>query len=188
MKLPLQITYRNMDSSVAVETNIRKWAAKLDRVCDSIMSCRVVIEAPSQRKKQGGQYHTRIEINLPGTDLVVNRKPDLHHSYVDVYVSIRDAFNNAQRQLEAYNSRRKGYVKLHEAIPHGRVSELFPLEDYGRIETADGRDIYFHRNSVLDADFDHLEIGSEVRYVEQEGEKGPQASSVRLIGKHHIVE
>ena len=188
MQIPLQITFRNMESSEAVEASVRKWAAKLDRACDSIMSCRVVIEAPHKHKRQGGHFHTRIDITLPGGEVVVNREPDLHHSYVDVYVSIRDAFNNALRQLDEYVNRRKGHVKIHESVPHGRITVLFPEEDYGRIESSDGKDIYFHRNSIVNAEFDKLEIGAEVRFVEQQGDSGPQASSVRVIGKHHIVD
>ena len=61
-------------------------------------------------------------------------------------------------------------------------------EDYGRIETPDNRVIYFHRNSVLKGSFDRLEIGSEVRFTEVSGEQGPQASSVTLVGKHHVVD
>jgi cold shock CspA family protein/ribosome-associated translation inhibitor RaiA len=67
------------------------------------------------------------------------------------------------------------------------IAELFPAGDYGTITDSDGREIYFHRNSVVNADFDSLTIDSEVRFVEESGEKGPQASSVHLIGKHHIV-
>ena len=183
MKLPLQITYRNMESSEAVEDNINKWAEKLERICDSIMRCRVRVEAPSQRKRQGGHYHTRIDITLPGGDIAVNREPSQHHSYVDVYVSIRDAFENAERQLEEYVRRRKGHVKTHEAEPRAWVEVLVPEEDYGRIMTSDGRDIYFHRNSILNAEFDKLTVGAEVRFIEQQGDKGPQASSVRIVGK-----
>lgn len=186
MKLPLQITFRNMESSEAVEESIRKWAAKLDRVCDNIIRCAVVVEAPHKRRKVGGHFRVRIDITVPGRELVINREPDEHHSNVDVYVCIRDAFNSAKRQLEEYVCRRKGYVKVHEPVPHGRIASLFPEEDYGRIATADGREIYFHRNSILDADFDKLEAGMEVRFSEEEGDQGTQASTVRLVGKHHI--
>lgn len=188
MKLPLQITFRNMEPSEAVEENVRKWAAKLDRVCDNIMRCAVVVEAPSKHKRVGDHFRVRIDITVPGSELVINREPDQHHSYVDVHVCLRDAFNSAKRQLEEYVCRRKGYVKVHEPVPHGRITALFPEEDYGRIETADGRDLYFHRNSVLEADFDTLEEGMEVRFCEEEGEHGPQASTVRLVGKHHLTE
>ena len=60
-------------------------------------------------------------------------------------------------------------------------------EDCGFIETSDGREVYFHRNAVLNDEFDHLVVGAEVRFVEQQGDKGPRASSVRLIGKHHLA-
>ncbi|MEE9542924.1 MAG: cold shock domain-containing protein [Thermodesulfobacteriota bacterium] len=79
-------------------------------------------------------------------------------------------------------------MKIHEVQPHGRISELFTDEGYGTIESSDGMEIYFHRNSVLNADFDKLEIGTEVRFVEEAGEKGPQASTVKVIGKHHLVD
>lgn len=71
--------------------------------------------------------------------------------------------------------------------PHGRIVELYPAEDYGRIQTPDGRLIYFHRNSVVETDCENLEIGSEVRFVEEMGELGPQASTAHPVGKHHIV-
>lgn len=182
MQVPLQITFRNMETSEAVETRIREKAKKLDSISENLLSCRVVVEAPHKHKRTGGLFHTSIEMTLPGETIVVNREPDPHHSYTDVYVSIRDVFNTAERLLRAAVQRRKGQVKTHEAVPQGRIASLFPTEDYGRIMTAAGDDIYFHRNSVLNADFDALEIGAMVSFVEQEGEEGPQASSVRVVG------
>lgn len=76
----------------------------------------------------------------------------------------------------------RGAVKSHAPELHGRVSKLFP--QYGFLETPDGREIYFHHNSVLDRNFDHLEVGSEVRFVEEDGEQGPQASTVIITRKH----
>jgi len=184
MQVPLQVTYRNMAPSESLEAAIRKRAEKLDSFCDDIISCHVVVEAPRKHQQKGGLYHVRIDISLTGETIVVNREPDLHHAHEDVYVVIRDAFNAAQRQLQEHVSRQKSHVKSHASVPHGRISELFPEQDYGRIATSDGGDIYFHRNSVLNADFDSLEIGTEVRFVEQEGEEGLQASSVRVIGNY----
>ncbi len=63
------------------------------------------------------------------------------------------------------------------------ISNLCPDEDYGTIETPDGREIYFHRNSVLNADFDKLEKGARVHFTEELGEKGPMASSARIEGR-----
>jgi cold shock CspA family protein len=92
-----------------------------------------------------------------------------------------------KRQLEDHARVRRGKVKQHEAPPGGHVISLHPEEDYGRIGTPDGRVIYFHRNSVLKEAFDKLEVGSEVRFTEETGERGPQASSVTPVGKHHVV-
>ncbi|OGI43057.1 MAG: 30S ribosomal protein S30 [Candidatus Muproteobacteria bacterium RBG_16_64_11] len=185
MKLPLQVVFRNMAASAAVEAKIRERAEQLDRIYEHIMSCRVIVEAHHKHHHQGNLYHARIDLKVPDTEIVASREPDEHHAHEDVFVAVRDAFDAVGRRLEDYARRRRGQVKVHEVPPHGRIAELNP--DYGMIETADGRLVYFHRNSVLDADFDQLKIGTEVRFVEEVGELGPQASTVYVIGKHHVV-
>ncbi len=187
MKLPLQITFRDIPPSDAVESRIREKAAKLDELYEHIMSCRVVVEAPHRRHHQGKLYHVRIDITVPDDELVVSREPHERHAHEDVYVAIRDAFDAAKRQLEDYVRRHRSYVKTHEAQPYGRVLRLFPEQGYGFIESADGREIYFHRNAVLDGAFERLRVAAEVRFVEEHGEQGPQASTVWLVGKHHVV-
>jgi cold shock CspA family protein len=188
MKLPLQITFRNMDPSEAVEAKVRGEAEKLDTLYDQIMRCSVVVEAHHKRHHKGNIYHVRIDLTVPGGELVADREPGRHHAHEDVYVAIRDAFNAAGRQLKDYVGRRRRDVKTHEAPPHGKISELFTEEGYGKIESSDGREIYFHKNSVLNADFDKLEVGAEVRFAEEEGDRGPQASTVKVVGKHHVVD
>ena len=187
MQLPLQVTFRNMDPSAAIEANIQERVNKLDAFYDRIMGCRVVVEAPHRHHHKGKQYHVRIDLSVPGQELVVNHDPGRYESHEDAYVAVRDAFDAIRRQLEDHHRREKRKVKTHEAPPHGKISLLAPDEDYGRIETPHGRDIYFHRNSLINANFDELEVGAEVRFHEEDGENGPQASSVSLIGKHHIV-
>jgi cold shock CspA family protein len=106
-----------------------------------------------------------------------------HHAVdEDLYVAIRDAFDAARRRLEDYAGRQRGAVKSHEERHRARVSRLFPEEGYGFLATPDGREIYFHRHSVLHPGFDRLAIGTEVRFVEESGEKGPQASTVAIAG------
>jgi len=187
MLIPLQITFRNLDRSQAVEASVREHAEKLDKYYDRIMSCRVVIEEQHKHHQHGNHYHVSVDVTVPGAELVASREPDEHHAYTDVYVAIRDAFDTMRRQLEDYARKHDQRLKVHAPPPHGRIVELNPAEDYGRIETLDGRLVYFHRNSVLDADFDGLSIGAEVRFDEEAGERGPQASTVHVIGKHHIV-
>ncbi|MFQ5773115.1 MAG: HPF/RaiA family ribosome-associated protein [Kiloniellaceae bacterium] len=187
MQVPLEVTFHNMDRSEAVEANIRDRAAKLERHFGRIIGCRVVVEAPHRHRRKGKLFHVRIDLSVPGRELVVNRSGSRNPAHEDVYVAVRDAFNAAARQLEDHARKVRGEVKTHEAPLHGKVARLFP--SYGFVETADGREIYFHKNSVVNGQFDQLEVGREVRLVLAHGEsaEGPQASTVTPIGKHHIV-
>lgn len=187
MQQPIQITFRNLERSPAIEAKILECAQKLDEFYERIMSCRVVIEELHRHHRHGNHYQVRVDLTVPGGELVATREPDEHHAYTDVYVTIRDAFDAIRRQLEDYARRQRSDVKAHELPPHGRIVEIYPAEDYGRIETPDGRLVYFHRNSVLEAPFDALQVGTEVRFVVEMGERGPQASTVHVVGKHHIV-
>jgi len=187
MQLPLQVQFRDMDASEALEADIREKAQKLDEVYDRITSCRVVVEARHRHHNKGNIYHVRVDVTVPGDEIVVSREPHDDHSHEDPYVSVRDAFQAARRQLESFARRQRRHVKTHAVPAHGRIASLFPEEGFGRIETPDGREIYFHRNSLLGADLDQLQVGSEVRYAEEQGDNGPQASSVSLVGKHHPV-
>ncbi len=180
MRLPLQITYRNMSPSEAVERCIRERAERLDQFCDRIMGCRVVLEERHRRHHQGKLFHLRIALTAPGDEIVVSREPAMHKTHEDVYVAIRDAFDAARRRLEDYVRRQRRQLKIHEPAPRGRIVRLDAMNDCGFIETPDGREIYFHRNSVVNADFDRLSEGDMVRFHEEAGEKGPQASTVHL--------
>jgi len=183
MQLPLQVTFRYMEPSAAIEAKVRERADELDRFYDRIMSCRVVVEAPHRRHRQGKLYHVRVDLTVPGGELAVTRAPGQHHAHEDVYVTIRDAFDAARRRLEDYSRRQRGSIKAHTAPPRGQVSQLFASDGHGFITAADGTEIYFHRNSVLRDAFDSLRVGVEVEFTAEQGEKGPQASTVRLVRK-----
>jgi ribosomal subunit interface protein len=187
MQKPLEITFRHMEPSPALEAVVRERAQKLENFCDEIIGCQVMFEEPHRHHQQGNLYHVRIDLTVPGKEIVVKRSPDDEHAHEDAFVALRDAFDSVRRQLEDYVRIRRGKVKTHEVPAHGRVIRLAPEQNYGRLETPDGREIYFHRNSLIDAEFDDLAIGTELRFVEEAGEKGPQASSVFVIGKHHPV-
>ena len=187
MQQPLQITFRDNLHSEALEANIREKAAKLDQFYEGIMTCRVMIEAPHGHQHQGNLFHVRIDVTVPGGELVVKRGPKKHHAHEDPYVALRDAFDAVRRKLQDHARKQRGKVKAHEVPAHGKVCEMTPWKDCGRIETSNGTDIYFHRNSVVDGDFDALEIGDEVRFSEELGEDGLQASTVHVVGKHHPV-
>ncbi len=188
MQIPVQVTFRNMDPSEAVEANVREKAEKLERHFDRVISCRVVVESPHRRHQKGKLYNVSIGIGVPGKEIVVNHSGPKNHAHEDVYVAVRDAFNAATRQLEDHARKVRGEVKSHEVPPHGKVARLFPYKGYGFVEMSDGREIYFHRNSVVNGAFDQLKIGHEVRVAVAEGADGPQASTVTPIGKHHLIE
>lgn len=188
MQVPLQITFRNMAPSPTIEGRIREHAERLEKFNGRITSCRVVVEAPHRHHQKGNVYHIKVDITVPGNEIVATREPTLDQSHADIHVAIRDAFEAAVRQLENHSRRIRGHVKTHDvAQEQGRVSRLFRDDGYGFIETPGGLDVYFHENSVVDDGFDKLKQGSEVRFqlADGEGEKGPQASTVTLVGKHH---
>ena len=188
MQLPLEIRFHNVDRSAAVEAAVREAAAKLEQFADTIMSCRVTVEGPHKRHQQGNLYAVRVDVRYAGGEVVASREPSAHHAHEDVYVAVRDAFKAARRQLQDRVRVQRGDVKPRAVEPHGKILSLDPTRDCGLIATSDGREVYFHRNSVLNSSFDELKPGTEVRFSEERGDKGPQASTVRLIGKHHLVD
>jgi len=123
MQLPLQITFRNIPPSPAIDANIRKKAAQLDHFAEHIMACRVVVEAPHRRHHQGMLYHVRIDLTVPGGELALSREPAADHAHEDVFVAIRDAFDATVRQLEDHVRRRRARTKLtshsHMDASHG---------------------------------------------------------------------
>ena len=187
MQIPLSITWRHMEPSPFAEKAIRQRAAKLEKFFGDITRCDVVVEIPHKHHNQGNLFSIRLDVTVPGKEIVVQRSPDEHQAHQDAYVAIHDAFDSMRRQLEDYARIRRGKVKTHDVPPHGAVMMLYPDEDYGIIRTPDGREIYFHRNALVDTSFDDLSIGTPLRFNEEAGEEGPQATSVYRIGKHHLA-
>lgn len=182
MKFQLQITTRDVPHSEALESHIRQKAEKLETFYSNIIGCRVVIEVPHKHKHQGRTFDVRIDITVPGKELVVTREAD-----EDVYVALRDAFGAAKRQLEDYGRRQRGDIKAHAPVLRGKVVRLIAEEEYGFIETPDGQELYFHRENLANINFDQLAEGSEVQFLEDIGSEGFQAKRVSA-GKRHAGE
>ena len=169
MILPLQITFRHMDPSPALEARIRELAARFDRFSEHIMRCHVIIEPLPHHQHQGALYDFRIDITLPGAEIAIRHARPADHAHEDPYVALRDAFRAARRKLEDYERKRRGDVKSHVQPALGWICELDTEHDSGRIETEDGRLIYFHQHSMVGDRFQDLRPGTKVRFVEEAG-------------------
>jgi cold shock CspA family protein len=198
MLLPVQVTFRNMDDVTGLGELVQKEADKLDRFYDRISSCRVVVERP-QRAESSKLYHVRIDLGLPKGELVVKHTPTLHGTLQDdkedksrreaesVLVhktpqrAILEAFHEMRRRLQDYSRRQVGFVKNPQKMAEGTVKEIFPDQGHGFLETTDDRRIYFNQAAVLDGHFDRLRVGTRLRFAEEMGDNGPQASTVKVI-------
>lgn len=185
--IPLQVIFRHLDVSEALEAKVREKIDKLGQFYPSIDSCRVVIEQLHKHHHQGNHFRVLIDLKVPGHELLAGREPDQNPAYTDAHVALRDAFRAMRRQLEDLVRHQQGHTKHHEEKPHGHITEISPDKSFGRIQSVDGRWLYFHRNSLMGEDLDKLQVGTPVYYVEDMGEQGPQASSVYPVGKHHIL-
>ncbi len=183
MPVPVHITFRGVPFSEAIEGYVRKHTEKLETFGPRVTGCYVTVEAPHQHRKSGRHFRVRIDLTVPGGELVVGRAPDEDLTNEDAYAAVNQAFDRMQRRLEDYVRRQRGDVKPHEhSYQRGRVTKLWSYEGYGFLETPDGVEVYFHRNSVLHGAFERLAIGSAVEFLEEAGEKGPQASTVKVAG------
>lgn len=181
MQVPLEIVHRNFGSTEAIDRLVREQTAKLEEICDHITSGRVALERPHAHPKTGTSWRVRIDLHVPpGHEVVVRHQGGDGDAHEDLYQAVRDAFDKARRRLQKLNQVQRGRVKTHpEQQLVGVIMKLF--DDYGFLESVDGREIYFHRNSVLSDAFHELREGMGVAYLEEAGDEGPQASTVRVV-------
>lgn len=187
MTIPLKITFPDFPHSDAIADRIRKRLAKLESICSWLISCEVNVGYTNHKHHRGNLYFVSVDLSLPGEEIVSGKGGNYQAEHKDVYVALRDAFDIAERQLIRNMERRRvrQRVHRHEAPPHGRVLRIVlensAGEGYGFLQSPDGREIYFNSHSVLNDAFTELKVGSEVRFAEEMGNEGPQASTVELI-------
>lgn len=203
--IPTHINFRGLAHSETIEADIHERVAWLEQFYGGIVRCRVLVEIPHRHRHDGRHFQVCIDITVPGgAPIVVSHEPSLHGPLKDVaeaehskdteieavhryaHVAIHEAFDVARRQLQDFAREQRGVVKTHEVPAHGEIAEISAVDGHGFIRVGE-RLIYFTRSSVLDEAFDELEVGTPIAFVEEEGEKGPQASTVRVLGKHHYV-
>ncbi len=187
MQTSPEIEFQGMIGTPQIKEAIDQHIAELEQRWGRITACRVVLIGPGQRHHKGGLYGVRIRLALPdGREVNVERTPPADERHADLTFALNDAFKRARRQLQDQVRRAQGQVKRHESAPTATVVRLDPSGEFGFLETGDGQEIYFHRNSVLNDAFSRLSVGSRVTFTEEAGEKGAQATTVKLLGKHGL--
>jgi ribosomal subunit interface protein len=184
MERPLEIAFHNLPPSEALEAEIRKRVAKLEKFFPRLIACRVSVEALHNQHQTGNVYEVHIVLSVPGRDIAVSREPHKakqRYANPDAYVSVREAFEAAERQLAHFKERRREAPASPDSVAlTGQVTLIQPGDDHGFILTNTGTQLYFHRDSVTDARFEDLREGDVVHYVEEESDSGPVATKVRL--------
>jgi ribosomal subunit interface protein len=183
MDVPLQLSFRGLNATDSIKDLIADKVEKLEKICDHITSCRIAVEKIQKHQQRGRPHRIRIDIKVPPQhELVIKRdssRGDLHETLT---ITLNDAFDAAARKLKRLQEKRQSNKKIHpgqqqEAV----VSKLFRDQGYGFLRTINDAEVYFHKNSVLHGDFEKVTIGSKVLFEQEMGEKGPQATEVRVI-------
>jgi ribosome-associated translation inhibitor RaiA len=163
MQTPVEIDFQAMSARPDIHASIEQHVAALEQRYGRVTACRVVLKAPGQHHRTGGLYEVNIRLVLPnGREVDVGRTPQADERHADLSFAINDAFKHARRQLQDHVRRLQGQVKHHESQPIGTVKNLDASGDFGFLEAADGHEVYFHRNSVLDGAFSRLAVGTHV--------------------------
>lgn len=193
MQIPAEIAFHNLQGSEVTENLIRRHIEKLEKIYNRLTTCRVRVDQRASNTTGTIPPVVRIEMSVPGhRDLVVSHEPEhLQRKYQspDLRNAINEAFRIAERRLSEYKDQLTDHTAeaMHEASNEfrGQVAEVTPGEDFGFLLTKEGGLLYFHRNSVLNGDFDHIRRGAEVSYVEDIGDTGPIATKVRVKHNTH---
>ena len=187
MQTAPEIDFQGMAASPEIRDAIHKRIAELEQRCGRLTACRIVVKAPAERHHKGGLYDVHIRLALPdGREVNVARTPPKDERHADLTFALDDAFRHARRQLQDQVRRMQGRVKHHTGEPIGTIVRIDPSGEFGFLETSDGQEIYFHRNSVVDDGWPRLAVGTRVTFSEEPGEKGAQATTVKLLGKHSL--
>jgi cold shock CspA family protein len=177
MQRPLNLAVRGVELTPAIEADIHQRVAALERFFPRLIGCSVLVDGPGGHHRQGGTYAVRLDLSVPDAEPILINRP----KRTVLARAVDEVFDAAERRLEDLARVQRGQVKRHEPQLRARVVRLSPQRDHGFLRTADGRELYFHRHSVL-GDFDTLAPGAEVRFHEETGDDGPQASTVVIVG------
>ena len=186
MQTSVKIAFRHCEPSEEIRAEIAAQMEGLEQLSPRITSCRIVVSGPKTRHKRGALFHIQLRVAMPERkDVVVDQREGDAGESEHPLVAIRDsprlpARSRTSRATCAARSR-PTWRKATAASP---ASPLGTIAASSRRRTA-AKTIFI--NAVLNGGFARLSVGSEVRFIEEDGEKGAQASTVRLVGKHHLA-
>jgi cold shock CspA family protein/ribosome-associated translation inhibitor RaiA len=185
MQTAPELIFHDVERSAWVENYILERLERLNRFAEGITSCRVSLTRDQASHHKGNRFSVMVEVRVPPNhDLAARKAKVIGDLPAQLPALINLAFGAIERQLKKTAELRRNDEKRHAGPPHGIVEKLFK-EGYGFLRALDDdRQVYFHRNSVLHGDFERLAVGTEVRFTPQEGEQGPQASSVQIVARH----
>ncbi len=185
MQVAPEVIFNGIDRSAWVENYVAERLGHLERFAQDITRCHVTLTREQSSQRKGNRYSVMVEVRVPRQhDLAVKKQKQIHDMQTQLPAIINEAFGAIETQLKRTVARRRREEKAHNGQPHGMIEKLFAEEGYGFIRGLDDdRQFYFHRNSVLHNDFERLTVGTEVRFAAEQGEEGPQASSIQVVSK-----
>lgn len=181
MQTAPRISFHGFSASPTLKALVEEQIDQLERFHPRVIGCHVTVEVPHRRHRKGRVWHVKVDVSLPGDDVVITREAEVGKRHERPEAAIRDAFKDARRLLKERRSKQVGQIKVHEGQPVARVDAI--NGDHGFLTTEDGRSIYFHENSVLGGGFDQLKRGEPVAFVEEDGVEGPQASTLHPVAQ-----
>lgn len=186
MQAPAQIEIEGIKKTPDLQAAIDRHIVELENRFGRITVCRILVRGPSDRHQTGGQHQVSIRLALPdGREVNIGRTPKQDERYADLTFAIDNAFRRARRRLQDQARLMRGQTKMHASQPIGTVVRIDPSGEFGFLEGADGHEVYFNCNSVLDGT-SSIAPGTRVSYVEEIGEKGAQATTVKILRKHGL--
>lgn len=208
MRVPPEVSVKGFVMTHDIDTLLTNKIAGLEKVCNYITGIRVAIEKDQGRHQMGNPYRIRLDIRVPPNhEIVVSRQTVLHNDtrmpaepetdLAMIYkrqsrlrkdeplpTAIRYTFDSARRRLKKLVELQRKQIKTHpQNQVMGFIEKIFRDGDYGFIRSLQGQQVYFHKNSIIHIDWDRLEVGTGIRYVEENGDKGLQASSLEIVDR-----
>lgn len=178
-----EITFPDFDPSDAIRADIEKYLVKIEKLYDKIIFCHVSVRAPHRHQRKH-IYHINIQLEIPGEDIIINKEPEKDYSHTDIHLAIRDAFNSLKRSLRKRVKGKKTKLKTIETHDYAMIKSFDSNQGFGFVADSSGREIYFHKNSIINFNPDELKPGLKVKFVEEPGEKGQHVTSMSVVGSY----